>query len=642
MNDDDSQYLASNFLRKKNDDDQYLASNFKKKVENRPKSGWLQRNADFAQKYINEPVEKYLVHPIEAGLQASGGAAQGLANIVPGLYNLGASGVNLLGAHVPKSPMIDVVPHSPSTTAGEIGSFFAGPGILKAAGKVPELYHASQSVMKIPLIANAIKQAAGIISRNPRKASLAGNALLGGAYAPDNQLLGMGLGATAPLVGKVIEKSYNALRPSKLFRGNLTPKQLEHNLRITEGTETGLGDVIGNPMLKRLNENVLSKIPFSGVNESMQLNAGNIIERGHGLIDQLAGKSNIEDLDKYLNDALKKSYKSHQGEKNAYYKNVNNIAKDIGLELNLPNFANKVKQHKNAIEDTQIIKYEPEMQALLRKLGGYEEPVTTQTKMGKIVDEFGNPLSQETKVSRPTLEEANLLKGKLNGLANKHGASANPTDRHLAGVFGDLARTLKGDIKGEIEATGHAPLKDAYKAAEENYAKKFSPFLDKQIYKFLGGDADPETLISSFIKTGKSTDRANLIKKVTDKLPVEDRNLLGYGYLQRAMDENNVLNPLKLKTLLSKNALGNKQFEALFPDPVLRNALKDYVRLVDMNTKGLKLMQNPETGQMSMDILPLISKSKASLGTKILGAPVIAKKLRSEKTRTKLVNKMIK
>jgi hypothetical protein len=440
--------------------------------------------------------------------------------------------------------------------------------------------------------------------------------------------------------------SLGKLRPKNFLRGNLSPEDLKNNLRITQGTETGLGDVIGNPMLKRFNENILSKIPFSGVNEAMQKNAGEIINRGHSLIDQLAGKSDIGNLDKYLNDALKESYKSHQGEKNAHYKGVNKLADEAGLDLDLPNFADKVKQHKNAIEDTAILKYEPEMQNLLRKLGGYENPSKTEITPSTMVNvATGKPLPDEVNVTpakKPKFEEVNLLKGKLNQLSRQHGASSAPSDRHLAGVFGDLARTLKEDIEGAIEKSGHEPLKNAYKAAEENYAKKFSPFLDKQIYKFLGGNADPETLIQSFVKTGKSSDRANLIKKVTDKLPAEDRNLLGYGYLQRAMDENNVLNPLKLKTLLSKNSLGNKQFEALFPNPVLRNALRDYVNLVDMNTKGLKLMQNPETGQMNMDILPLLSKSPASLGAKMLGAPIVAKKLRSEKTRTKLVKKMVK
>ncbi len=461
-------------------------------------------------------------------------------------------------------------------------------------------------------------------------------------YAGENLIRGTTRNLPALIPATKSVGSLGKLRPKNLLRGNLTPEELKNNLRISQGTETGLGDIIGNPMLKRLNENVLSKIPFSGVNQSMQKNAGEIINKGHSLVDQLAGKSNIEDLDKHLSDALKESFKSHQDEKNAHYKGVNQLADEVGLQLDLSGFADKVKKHKNAIEDTNILKYEPDMQSLLRKLSGYKEPVKTETTTGKLVDKFGNPLLNETKITRPSLEEANLLKGKLNQLSQQHGASSNPSDRHLAGVFGDLARTLKGDIEGTIDKSGHEHIKKAYKAAEDNYAKKFSPFLDKQIYKHLGSNADPETLIQSFVKTGKSTDRANLIKKLTDKLPAEDRNLLGYGYLQRAMDENNVLNPLKLKTLLSKNSLGNKQFEALFPNPVLRNALRDYVSLVDMNTKGLKLMQNPETGQMNMDLLPLISKSPTRLAAKMLGAPILAKKLRSEKTRTKLVNKMIK
>src|SRR6185312_808487 len=405
---------------------------------------------------------------------------------------------------------------------------------------------------------------------------------------------------------------------------------------------TGLGDVIGSPWLKRMYENVVAKVPFAGVTESMQRNAGNIINRGHNIIDEIGGGRDITNLDQYLNDALKESYETHQFDKNAGYKEVNDIANKIKLKLDFPNFAKEASKYKNAIEETNILKYEPEMQKLMHKIGRYETPVKTETKTGKIIDEFGNPILNETMHTYPTLEEANLLKGKLNELSRQHGYSPSPSDRHLAKVFGGLSRTLKTDIQNSIEKSGHEGLKGKYKQSEEHYAKKFSPFLDKQIYKFINGNADPETLVSSFIKTGKSTDRANLINKLNQKLPLEDRNLLGYTYLQRAMDENNVLNPMKLKTLLSKNALGNKQFESLFPDPKMRNALRDYVKLVGMNTKGLNLMHNPETGQMAMDLLPLISKSPAKLAAKLIGAPYVGKKLSSEKTRTNLVNKMIK
>ena len=116
---------------------------------------------------------------------------------------------------------------------------------------------------------------------------------------------------------------------------------------------------------------------------------------------------------------------------------------------------------------------------------------------------------------------------------------------------------------------------------------------------------------------------------------------MGYGYLQRAMDENGVINPMKLKTLLSRNSLGPRQMKALFPDAKIRNELLDYTALIGKNTKGLKLMENPETGQMNMDILPLLSKSPGGLAAKVLGANPLAKKLSNEKTRNNLVKQMI-
>jgi hypothetical protein len=430
------------------------------------------------------------------------------------------------------------------------------------------------------------------------------------------------------------------LSPSNILRGNLTPEELEHNLRITQGTQTGLGDVIGSPFLKRLNENILSKIPGSGVNNALQKTGSEIINRGHNILEALAPEGEVENLDKYLNDALKDAYKFHQSKKNSLYKNANEIANQIGLNLDLPNFANQAKQYKNAIQDTSILKYEPELQRLVSKLANFEEPVKSIETTGALIDTYGNPLLKETTTTKPTLEEANLLKGRLNQLASQHGASPNPSDRHLAGVFGKLAGTLKSDIQDAIQNSNHGGLKKLYEEAEKNYGKNFSPFLDKQIYKFINGNADADTLISSFIKTGKSNDRANLISKVIDRLPQEDKHLLGYGYLQRALDENGVLNPLKLKTLISKNALGQRQFEALFPNPVIRNALRDYSDLVNMNTKALKLMQNPETGQMNMDLLPLLSSSPTNFLLKLTGAPLAGKLLRSEKTRTKLVKKI--
>lgn len=208
MNDDASQYKASNFLKNKDDVSQYHSSNFRKKKEK--ETSWLERNAEGAQKYINEPVEALG----RSARDIAGGFGQGLANIVPGLYNLGASGANELGANVPKSPMIDVVPHSSSATAGEILSFFAPGSFLKLLGKAPAFMHVTRNAMKIPLLAESIKHASNVLGKSPVASRIAGNALLGGAYSPDNPLLGIGLGAAGGAFGEAASKGINGLKNS--------------------------------------------------------------------------------------------------------------------------------------------------------------------------------------------------------------------------------------------------------------------------------------------------------------------------------------------------------------------------------------------------------------------------------------------
>ncbi len=208
MNEDD-QYKASNFIKKNNDDDQYHASNFiKKNKKNNP--GWLERNANFAEEHINKPIESLG----RSARDVIGGTAQGLANIAPGLYDLGASGINALGGNIPKIKPLDVLPNSPSAKAGEIGSFFVGPGALNSLAKFPAFLRTTRSAMKIPMIADAIKHAGNILGKSPTASRVAGNAVLGGAYSPDNPLLGIGLGAAGGAVGEGIGKGYNGIKNS--------------------------------------------------------------------------------------------------------------------------------------------------------------------------------------------------------------------------------------------------------------------------------------------------------------------------------------------------------------------------------------------------------------------------------------------
>lgn len=615
-------------------------------------AGLLERSANWADENINQPILNNVLRPAN---DVAAGFNQGMANIIPGLLNLGVSGANALsGSNIPKVPMFDFAPHNALSGAGEVGSFFVGPGgIAKTAGKIPEIAHGAKAIASIPMIASALEKASNVFNKAPLTSKIAGNALLGGAYSPDDQLMGMALGGAAPAAIEGVKRGYNALKPSNLFRGNLTPEELKKNLEITRGTETGLGDVIGSPWLKRANENILSKIPFSGSNEAMQRTAKKVVSRGHEILEDLLGSNSPENFDKTLNDALTSVYKSHQSNKVSLYRETNKIADESRLNLRLDNFSNEAKKYLGALKETKILKYDPDLSSLINRLKNYSR--TGRPDLSSLMNILENhsgdgkpDLSSLMNIFKNysgsgrgiKLEEANLLKGKLRLLANQYEISPNMTDRHAASVFHNLSSSLKGDILSSIKSSGNKELLNAYEKAEKNYEVNFSPFLDKEIYKFVTGHADPDMLLSTFIKTGKSTDRSNLLSKLMDKLPEDKKGLVGYGYLQRALDGNGVLNPLKLNTLLSKDSLGTRQFETLFHNKKMQSALRDYYSLVDKNTKALTLMQNRANGQMGTDMLALASKSIPTFLAKVTGARPLTNALTSENVRNNLVNRM--
>lgn len=232
--------------------------------------GFLERAAADVNEYINKPVESLG----RSARDLIGGYGQGLANIVPGLYNLGASGANVLGAHLPKSPMIDLVPHSPSTKVGEISSFFGAPGALKALSKIPGAYRTFSSAMKIPLIAEGIKHASNFLGKSPTASRIAGNALLGGAYSPDNPLAGVGLGAGAGAIGEGLAKGYsgikNSLENNELFKtisSNpksllTTKKSIKNNLLNKHDYLENRASEAFNHVSKEVNERGINHIPL--------------------------------------------------------------------------------------------------------------------------------------------------------------------------------------------------------------------------------------------------------------------------------------------------------------------------------------------------------------------------------------------
>lgn len=471
-----------------------------------------------------------------------------------------------------------------------------------------------------------------------------------GGWLPSGRLGGALVGAGLNLVPAGLAKGFEMLRPSNLFKSNLSPEQLAKNVEAAAGTQTDIGNVLGNPFLQRQYENVLSKMPMSGAVDAMQQTGQQVAQKGENVLSDVLGVNNPENITDQVNEALIKQFDSHQATKNNLYTQANKIADESGLKLELPNFSKKAQQYSDAIDATNMLKFEPDMQRIFSKLQNYKNPVQQTQNVGAIVDASGQPIINETMTSYPTLQEANLLKGRLNHYAQVAGSSSDSAQRNMARVFGDLSKTLKSDINSTIEASGNKELQGAYQTAEKNYAQNFSPFLDRDIYRYLNGKADPDTIVQKFLKTGQ-VDRARSLEKLTSKLSPDEQRLIAYSYLSRAVDNEGNLNPGKLATLIGK--LGKNQFKTLVPDANLRKQLTDYRTLYNMNTKAVNVMHNPPTGQQALDLMASLG---SAFGGAHVGGPIgavagfvapgiasrgIVKAMTSPAVRERLVNAMI-
>lgn len=450
---------------------------------------------------------------------------------------------------------------------------------------------------------------------------------------------GLGVGGGIGLVGKI----RSALRPSNLLRGQVPAEELARRLEVTKGTETPLGDIIENGPMKGAYENVLKKLPFTGASGSLQRTGEQLKQKGGDILEALGGAHQGEYIPELISDELEKSYNIANKEKNKIYQAANNMAENSGLKLELPEFANTANDFKEALEGTNILQFEPEARKLLTKFKSYINPVKMEV----------NKEGQVSNVIHPSLQEAGLLKGQMNRLAAKYGKSADSTQRDGARVFGQLAKSLRKDISSGLGRHGNEELSNAWKEAEKNYGEKFAPFLDKNVYKFIGGDADSDLLISNFVKTGRTNDRANLINKLIKVLPEDKKKLVGYHVISQKAIQDNAIKPEAISAVLRN--LGKRQKQALFSPEDLKK-LEHFKDLVGLNPEASKALFNPPTGQRIGDLVGLSAiLGGAKVGSMIGGIPgaiiggaaapvagkLAAKTLTSEKVRESLVNKMI-
>src|ERR1700753_2575851 len=390
----------------------------------------------------------------------------------------------------------------------------------------------------------------------------------GSKFAPNandrigNIVEGSAISAAIPIIPKVpslIGKAINEARPTNLLarfiKSPLSEKELARNLEVAKGTQTGLGDIVGSPTAKRLQENIITKIPFTGGNAALKQTGKVILDRGENIVNRYLGEAHPLEVSDTLGEILVNAKKEGTALKDSLYRQANEEAEKSGFNLKLPNFTNLAAKHIDDIESSNVLQFEPEARNLLKKLNIYKGAVKQERNVGKLVDEQGKPILDEVVTTSPSLKEANILAGKLSEMSDRYGSSISIADRNASNVLGSLARTLKNDIRKEIGDSGNQLLKEHFSTAERNYEKNYSNFLEKDLNKFTHGKKSPDELVAKFLQTSNTSDKADQLEKLLKVVPKKNHDLIKYSYFSRAFEgaeDMKVVNPNKLKTLWNK------------------------------------------------------------------------------------------
>lgn len=630
-------------------------------------------NSSNTKKDKNISLTKALIDQLSQGRSPSTGSyldipSQVMTGFGDTLQNLGTNIANLIpGVKLPLAQHGEGWPYETGKIIGDIGAFGAGGTALNAARRAAEA---------IPVIGKVATQLGkGGITAGIERAL--GNAGYGALTNPDNReqsaLVSGGLSAGLDSLFGGLGK----LRPSRYFRGELTPEELNKNLRSAEGTKTNLGSVIESPTLKKLFENTLSHLPLSGIPDVMQNTARSIREKGNELLKNMLGGANPDKnvIQEIAKNELTKAREKALRLKNKYFAQSHDLADEVGAVIKSHNIAKASKEELKSIagDIRNASKYEKSGLADLISLesGKWANPLKksgSEPSLGdvilkalkidnpklhsEVIEELGTRQKRGGEYST-SLRHANLYHGLLNDDITKYANLGNAT---LERVYTILKKAFEGDIKAGIKASGNTKLQGLNDKAISFYQNEWIPHEDPLVKSFTKGLGDTNTLISKFINTGKD-DRSNLLQKITDKLPDSSKKALAHGYFKGAIQDEK-LNPLEIKNLYKR--LGENQRITLLGSD-LNKQMEDYVRLVKMNEEPLSIMANPKTGARNLNwlsglpsiiggiggaglhgTLGTIAGATAGLTTPgLLTRAILKPYLTSPKTREKFVQAML-
>lgn len=495
------------------------------------------------------------------------GAGDSVSNLMRGTANL------IPGVNIPKAKTGSGTAYNIGKFAGDLGGFIGGGELLDAARAGAE---------SAPYIGKLAKALGGDGLSGVSRRAL-GSGLYGATQNPDDKLAGAAeMGATSAALDAIFGGAAKLL-PSNMLRGNISTEELLKNLEAARGTNTPLGDVVGSPNAKQYYENLTAKIPFSGSGQVSENISNQVKSAGKDIYDSLAKGAYKNDLKSAINNALNKSYDEAIGLKRQHYKALDKLANSYGLKIETPNFQSTANDVLEMVKDSPRLMGEMD-QGFLNKLKNYSNPYESEK-----------------------IKSTNVFKGILNDKARE--AYMGGKD-YEGGIYKSLKDALEGDVNNAFESTGNPEVKQKYREAQTFYKNNIAPYEQPEIEKFIRKGGDTDLILSTFLKNGQN-DRANLLSKLMNKLPEEDKGLVPAAYFSSAFKDGE-LNPLKMKTLYEK--LGNKQKEVLL-SPEMKQKMDMFSRLTGMNERSLTRMANPMTGQQA--IPAIVSKGLAGTGGSI-------------------------
>lgn len=448
-------------------------------------------------------------------------------------------------------------------------------------------------------------------------------ALAGGLYAGgQNQDPIQGAGMVGLLEGLMrapgaIKQGVGALRPSKMFEGSYSPEQLANNLEASQGTETNLGRVVGNPALSKLYENHIANIWGSGAHKTMGRTAEQVKQQANDYLSNLVSGESPEIQSSNLADLFQNAHNEAKQVKNKMYEDLDALAPQGSFMVNRNNFQSKAQKILDDINQSPELKEE--------FTPGFISDMKRYASIGQ-----GN-----------NLKLTNIFSSKLGDKANELYRAGK---KHEGNQMASLQKSLKQDMEDAFQNSDNPQIKEAYRNAQLNYKENYAPFEDSSIIKSIRRGNSPS---DSKILSLSSLALRNQNKELLNINP----KLIASRYLSQALDEDGNINPMKLKTLYNK--LDSNQRKGLFPKETNPDQLKNIVKNIEMNPEAFTQMFNPKTGmraaQMMGNFIPALTG--AGLGgfhggiEGIIGSALLGKSLNalltSEKFRTKFVNKQI-